>query len=121
MFGGLAMVLAATSLFGVMSYAVAQRTNEIGIRMALGADKANVRRMVLGESLVPVCVGVGVGIAGVFVTGRLVASFLFELAPIDGATIVQAVAMMVVVAAVAGYLPARRAAGVDPLIALRCE
>jgi predicted permease len=121
LFGGLAMALAAVGLFGVVSYGVARRTNEIGIRMALGAERAAVKRMVLGESLVLVGVGVSVGVAGVFATGRLVTSLLFGVAPTDVATILQAVGVMVVVAGIAGYLPARRAARVDPLVAIRCE
>ncbi len=121
LFGGLAMGLTAIGLFGVVSYAVVRRTNEIGIRMALGADRAGVVLMVLKESLVLVGVGVGLGVGGVFVTGRLVTSLLFGVAPTDGATMLTAVVVMVAVASIAGYLPARRAAGVDPLIALRCE
>ena len=121
MFGSLAMVLAAIGLFGVVSYGVAQRTNEIGIRMALGAEKSDVRWMVQRESMALVGIGVGIGLVGVFLTGRLVASLLFDLAPTDAATIAQAVALMLAVAALAGYLPARRAAAIDPLVALRHE
>ena len=121
LFGGLAMGLAAIGLFGVVSYAVARRTHEIGIRMALGADRAAVKRMVLGESLVLVGIGVALGIAGVFAAGRLVTRLLFGIAPTDVATILQAVVVMLAVAGIAGYLPARRAAAVDPLVAIRCE
>ena len=121
LFGGLAMGLAAIGLFGVVSYAVSRRTHEIGIRMALGADRAAVKRMVLGESLVLVGVGVALGVAGVFAAGRLVTSLLFGIAPTDIATILQAVVVMLAVAGLAGYLPARRAAAVDPLVAIRCE
>ena len=120
-FGGLAMLLASIGLFGLASYNVAQRTKEIGIRMALGAEGSDVTRMVLRESLVLVGVGVGLGLVAVLVTGRLVASLLFELAPTDGLTIAQAVIAMVAAAALASYLPARRAARVDPLIALQYE
>ena len=115
------MLLASIGLFGLASYNVAQRTKEIGIRMALGAEGSDVTRMVLRESLVLVGVGVGLGLVAVLVAGRLVASLLFELAPTDGLTIAQAVIVMVAAAALASYLPARRAARVDPLIALQYE
>ena len=114
-----ALLLSAVGLFGLASHGVAQRTNEIGIRMALGAQAAQVARMVLRESLVVVGVGVGLGIATALAAGRLVASLLFELAPTDGLAIAQAVAVMAAAAAVAAYLPARRAAAVDPLLAIR--
>ena len=120
-FGGLATLLAAIGLFGLASYNVTQRTNEIGIRMALGAEASSVARMVLGESLVLVAIGLVVGIGGVLLAGRLVASLLFELAPTDPLAIAQAVVVLVSVAAFAGYLPARRAARVDPRGALQDE
>ena len=120
-FGGLATLLAAIGLFGLASYNVTQRTNEIGIRMALGAETSSVARMVLSESLVLVAIGLVVGIGGVLLAGRLVASLLFELAPTDPLTIAQAVVVLVSVAAFAGYLPARRAARVNPLVALQDE
>jgi predicted permease len=119
LFGVLAMLLAAIGLFGLASYGVAQRTNEIGIRMALGARTGQVARMVLGESLLVVGVGVGLGIAIAPGAGQLVESLLFEMAPTDALAIAQAVAVMSSAAAVAAYLPARRAAAVDPLLALR--
>ena len=121
LFGGLAMLLASIGLYGLASYGVVQRTNEIGIRMALGAQAADVTRMIARESMALVGVGVAVGVAGALAAGRLVESLLYELAPTDGLTMVQAAAAMVAVAAVAAYLPARRAARVDPLVALRCE
>ncbi len=120
-FGGLATLLAAIGLFGLASYNVTQRTNEIGIRMALGAQASGVARMVMRESLVLVVVGVVAGVGGVLLAGRLVASLLFELAPTDPATIAQAAAVLILVSAVAGYLPARRAVRVDPLVALQDE
>ena len=89
--------------------------------MALGAEASSVARMVLGESLVLVAIGLVVGIGGVLLAGRLVASLLFELAPTDPLTIAQAVVVLVSVAAFAGYLPARRAARLDPPVALQDE
>jgi predicted permease len=121
LFGGLSVGLTAIGLFGVVSCAVARRTNEIGIRMALGADRTDVRRMILRESLVLVAVGLGFGVGGVLAAGRLVTSLLFGVAPTDGATMLLAVVVMVVVASLAAYLPARRASRVDPMVALRSE
>jgi ABC-type antimicrobial peptide transport system permease subunit len=104
-----------------MSYGVARRTNEIGIRMALGASAPRVTRMVMRETMVVVLIGVAIGLGVAVATTRLVAAMLFGLAPTDPMTISVAVLLMLAVAAVAGYLPARRAAKVDPMIALRYE
>ena len=117
-FGGLALLLAAIGLFGLMSYNVGRRSQEIGIRMALGARRFDVIRMVLRESLTLVAVGLVVGLAGAFWLGRLVTTFLFGLAPTDAATIAAAVTLIAVVSALAGYLPARRASRVDPNVVL---
>jgi ABC-type antimicrobial peptide transport system permease subunit len=117
-FGGLALVIAAIGLFGLMSYSVARRTNEIGIRMALGAQPESVRRMVLGESLTLVAVGVALGVATALAAGRLIASLLFGVAATDAPTIALAIGVMVTVATLAAYLPARRASRVDPMLAL---
>jgi len=117
-FGGLALLLACVGLFGLMSYNVARRTNEIGIRMALGAQRLTVIRLVLGESLALVAIGIGLGLASTFAAGRLVEKVLFGLAPRDAATFSVAVTLVFVVSALAGYLPARRASRVDPMVAL---
>jgi predicted permease len=117
-FGGLALLLAAIGLFGLMSYNVGRRSQEIGIRMALGARRLDVIRMVLSESVTLVAVGLVVGLAGAYWLGRLVATFLFGLAPTDAATIAAAVALIAVVSTLAGYLPARRASLVDPNVVL---
>jgi ABC-type antimicrobial peptide transport system permease subunit len=125
LFGGLAVLLAAIGLFGVMSYAVSRRTNEIGVRMALGARRGDVIRMVLGESMILVAVGVVVGLGAALGLARFareqLAPVLFGLPPTDLAAIIAAVVLMVVVSTIAGFLPARRASRVDPLAALRVE
>ena len=120
-FGGLATLLAAIGLFGLASYTVTRRTNEIGIRMALGATAAGIASMVLRESLVLVALGVAAGIGTVLLAGRLVAGLIHGLAPTDPLTIVQAATVLASIAAVAGYLPARRAARVGPATALQDE
>jgi ABC-type antimicrobial peptide transport system permease subunit len=104
-----------------MSYSVSQRTNEIGIRMALGAQRGEVLAQIMRESMVLVIAGVVIGLAMALGTGRFIATLLFGLAPTDAATIGLAMAVMLVVAALAGYLPARRASHVDPMVALRYE
>jgi predicted permease len=120
-FGLLATVLAAVGLYGVLSYAVARRTREIGIRMALGATREKVIRMVMGEVAVLAAAGIAVGIPVSLGLTRFVKSRLFGLANTDPATLAGAVIVLVVVASLAGYLPARRATRVDPIDALRYE
>jgi predicted permease len=120
-FGALALLLASIGLYGVMAYSVARRTNEIGIRMALGARPGAVLGMILRESVFVVGLGLIVGIPAALVCGRLVESQLYGLAPNDPITIVGACAALLAVALVASFLPARRAAMLDPLAALREE
>ncbi len=120
-FGGLATLLAAIGLFGLASYTVTRRTGEIGIRMALGAQATGIAWMVLRESLVLVAAGVAAGVGMVLLAGRLVASLIHGLAPTDPVTIVQAATLLAGIAAAAAWLPARRAARVDPLTALQDE
>jgi predicted permease len=121
LFGALALVLAAVGLFGVMSYNVARRTNEIGIRLALGAQRQQVLHATMRESLVLVVGGVVIGVAVVFAASRFVASLLFGVAQNDALSIAIAIAVMAGVATFAAYLPARRASRVDPMVALRYE
>jgi len=120
-FGALAMVIASIGLFGLMSYSVARRTNEIGIRMALGADRSHVLVLVMTESMTLVIIGVIAGLAAAFAAGRLVTSLLFGLAATDALSMLSATAVMLTVSGLAAYLPARRAARVDPLVALHYE
>jgi predicted permease len=121
LFGLLALALVSIGLFGLMSYSVVRRTNEIGIRMALGARRADVVSMVLRESMTLVGIGIVLGLVAALVAGRFVATLLFGLAPTDPSTIGLAVILMITVSLLAGYLPARRAARVDPMVALRYE
>jgi predicted permease len=120
-FGLLALLLACIGLYGVMSYDVARRTNEIGIRMALGADAGRVVRLVLRETLLWVALGLTLGLGAALVTLRWLESLLFGLKPHDPLTVGLAALVLLAVAMVAGYLPARRAARIDPLVALRHE
>ena len=121
MFGSLALVLAAIGLFGLMSYNVSRRTNEIGIRMALGAERKTVMGMVMSESMVLVVVGAVIGVAIALAAGRLVTALLYGVAATDMLSMAIAIVTMILVAAAAGYLPARRASRVDPMVALRYE
>jgi ABC-type antimicrobial peptide transport system permease subunit len=120
-FGLLAAFLACIGIYGLMSYAVTRRTNEIGIRMALGAESSGVLWMVMRESLTLVGAGVAIGIPAALAAARLVSSVLYGLKATDPITITVSVLLMIAVAALAGYLPARRAAKVDPMVALRYE
>jgi predicted permease len=120
-FGALATLLAAVGLYGVMSYAVARRTREIGIRMALGAERGRVLWLVLREVAMLAGVGVVAGLFGAFYLTRQVESQLFGLSPNDPATLVGAVLLLLAVALLAGFVPARRATTIDPMVALRTE
>jgi predicted permease len=120
-FGLLALVLASIGIYGVMAYTVARRTNEIGIRMALGAEARTVLSMVLGETSLLACLGIVAGLAGALAATRLVTSMLFGVHPTDAATFIAAAALLLFVALLAALVPAWRAATVDPMRALRHE
>ena len=120
-FGLLALLLACIGLYGILSYGVASRTNEIGIRMALGAGRRDVFWLILREAFLLVIAGVAVGVPIIFAVTRLASSLLFGLTPTDPVSLFSAALLMLAVALVAGYLPSRRATRVDPLVALRYE
>jgi predicted permease len=120
-FGLLALLLACIGLYGLLSYGVASRTNEIGIRMALGAASRNVFWLILREALLLVIAGVAAGLPIIFAVTRLASTLLFGLTPTDPVSLLLAAVLMLSVAMVAGYLPSRRATRVDPMVALRCE
>jgi putative ABC transport system permease protein len=118
-FAGISLLLAAIGIYGILAYSVAQRTQEIGIRMALGAAPGSVIGLVLRGALTSVVVGILLGVAGAFGATRVLSRFLFGVEPVDGASFGAAILLLALVAWVAGYIPARRATRVDPLIALR--
>jgi predicted permease len=120
-FGLLAVFLSCIGIYGVMSYVVTRRTNEIGIRMALGAGRSNMLRMVLREILVLISIGVFIGVPVALAGDRVVSRMLFGVKPTDPVTLVGAAVTLLIVAAIAGYLPARTASLVDPMVALRYE
>jgi ABC-type antimicrobial peptide transport system permease subunit len=121
LFAGLALLLAAVGIYGVMSYSVAQRTREIGIRMALGAQKSAILGMTMRQGVQLVAVGIAIGIAGALVLTRLMASLLFGVSATDPGTFAAITVILAGVALLASYIPAMRSMKVDPVIALRCQ
>jgi len=120
-FSGIALFLAAIGIYGVMAYSVAQRTQEIGVRMALGAQRLHVLKLVFGQGLLMLAMGTVIGVVGAFALTRLMASLLFGVSPTDLVTFGLVTAGLLTVALLACYIPARRATKVDPLVALRYE
>ncbi len=120
-FAGVALLLAVIGIYGVIAYSVEQRTQEVGIRMALGAQRADILRLVVGQGLVLTAAGVGLGLFGAFTLTRVMKGLLFGVSATDPATFVGVALLFVAVALVASYLPARRAARIDPMMALRME
>jgi predicted permease len=120
-FAVLALVLACIGIYGVMAYAVAQRTQEIGVRMALGAQRRDVLRLIMGFGLRLTCIGVLIGLIGALISTRLLTSLLFEVSATNPLLFALPAALLIAVTVLAAYLPARRAASIDPMRALRAE
>jgi putative ABC transport system permease protein len=120
-FAAIGLLLAATGIYGVMAYAVSERTHELGVRLALGATSGDVLRLVFGEAIALAAIGAAVGIAGAIATTRLMAALLFGVAPTDLVTFATLAGLLVATALAASYVPARRAMRVDPMVALRYE
>jgi ABC-type antimicrobial peptide transport system permease subunit len=121
LFGALSLILVSVGVYGVLAFQVARRQKEIGIRMALGARPVQVTGMVLAETAVPVCIGVGVGLLGAFALTRLAGKMLYGVTPTDPVAFTGASVILILLALLAAYVPSRGAARLSPVETLRCE
>jgi ABC-type antimicrobial peptide transport system permease subunit len=119
LFAGMAVLLALIGIYGVIAYSVSQRTQEVGIRRALGAQQSDILWLVVGQGLALTLAGIAIGVGGAFATTRVLQTFLFQVSPTDPATFAGIALFFLVVALAASYIPARRAARIDPMAALR--
>jgi ABC-type antimicrobial peptide transport system permease subunit len=120
-FAGTALALTCLGIYGTLSYVVGLRRREVGLRVALGASRGDILRLVLGRGLTMTAIGLAVGLLASVATGRLLRSFLFGVTPVDPVALTGSAAIMMLAAMMACYLPARRAAGADPISVLRVE
>jgi predicted permease len=121
LFGALAQVLASVGLFGVMAYSVSRRTHEIGIRMALGGTRQDILKLIMRQTIELALIGIAIGLVGTFATTRLFESRLYSISRFDPVTFLSVATLLIAIAALASWLPARRAARVSPVVALRCD
>jgi len=121
LFAGVALLLAAVGIYGAVAYSVAQRTGEIGVRIALGAQAADVLKLILRQGLMPVVIGLGIGITAALALGRLLRTQLYQVSPHNPALLLTTTMVLALVALIACLFPARRATQVDPIHALRAE
>jgi len=121
LFGGLALALASVGLYGLTAYSVARRTSEIGVRMALGANRGNVLALVLKGAMLQIAIGLAIGVPAALLGGHFMASQLYGIKSSDPTTLVFAILVLAACAAVAGFIPARRASSIEPMNALRTE
>jgi ABC-type antimicrobial peptide transport system permease subunit len=120
-FAGLALLLSAVGIYGVLAYDVSQRTREIGVRSAIGASRGQIMRLILRQGLGKAGIGLAIGLVGAFCLSRFMTGLLFDVRPSDPVAYLAVSLLLLLVALLASWLPARRAAKVDPVVALRCD